>query len=62
MVGEWIEWKGGDQPVPDETEVEVCCGKDGYESDTGSAIVFLWEHTEDAVEGDYHIVRYRVVG
>ena len=54
-MSDWIEWKGGECPVPSDTLVEVRtrgCGKVG-----GMAGALMWGHQGDL--GD--IVAYRVV-
>ena len=54
-MSDWIEWHGGEQPVPDGTKVEVLL-RDG-DKGVEKAREWLWEH--DYGEGD--IVKYRVV-
>lgn len=59
---EWIKWAGGDCPVPADTLVDVRIGAIGEPiEETDCAENWLWKHTLDAVNGDYHIVAYRVV-
>ena len=56
-MSDWIEWHGGEQPVPDGTKVVICC-KDGSISDTAiDADNFRWDHREC----DSDIAKYRVV-
>lgn len=54
-MSEWIEWKGGSQPVSDETQVEVRT-RDGSSAKV-LADVWYWDHGGDASD----IVAYRVV-
>ena len=53
-MSSWIEWHGGEQPVPDGTKVEIMfrCGV----TDTGDAEAWLWGHEGDNLD----IVKYRV--
>lgn len=57
-MGEWIEWAGGERPVPPETKVEVRfrCGK---EDDFYTAGVWEWDW--DRGNTQYDIVAYRVI-
>lgn len=57
LSGGWIEWKGGDQPVQDDTVVDVMI-RSG-ETGTGLASIWDWTHNDGAPwAGD--IIAYRV--
>lgn len=53
-VAEWVDWSGGDRPIPGDTLISVKF-RDGTEAD-GYARDILWEHT--AIPFD--IMAYRV--
>ena len=58
--GTWIRWRGGKQPVEDETMVQVEFDSQGDENDTnGMARHFNWAHRSH----DYwmNIVAFRVL-
>lgn len=58
--GSWIRWRGGKQPVSDETKVEVKFDGPGDENDTtGIAKHFSWKHRDY----DYYmnIIAFRVI-
>jgi hypothetical protein len=57
-MSEWIEWKGGRQPVDDDVMVEIEC-KNGH-VDRGLAVNYLWPLLDLVFDG-FDIVRYRVV-
>jgi hypothetical protein len=59
LLGEqpWIDWHGGECPVPAETRVEYKL-RNG-EVRTAKAGQLVWEHPEVFVE--YHIVAYRII-
>ncbi len=54
---EWIPWNGGEQPVPDNTMVEILCRYGG--KNTGAACAFWWGRVADPASLD--IVSYRVI-
>lgn len=58
----WIDWHGGERPVPPSAEVEVRLR--GYPIDperpnAGAAAAYTWQHAEYLA--DYDIVAYRIV-
>jgi hypothetical protein len=53
--GVWIEWKGGEQPLPDHVQVEVEFRDAEILSDVAGS--WFWAHEQN--EGD--IVRYRIL-
>ncbi len=55
----WIEWGGGEQPVPSSTLVEVKFRGAGTNRNY-SAGDWSWDWTPDDT-GDYEIVAYRVI-
>lgn len=55
QTSEWIEWNGGDRPVPSSTEIEALTGS-GRKLE-GRADEYEWTHS-----GSRHdIIAYRVV-
>lgn len=54
---DWIEWKGGDQPVEDGTIVEFKLRINENISYTGNACRLFWHH--DGREDD--IIAYRII-
>lgn len=54
---DWIEWHGGEQPVPNGTKVDVILNDGTDDSECFNAEEFRWDHWGSA--GD--IVKYRVV-
>ena len=59
---DWIEWQGGKCPVDAETVVQIKLGNSEHEiAEPLEAIYWLWEHTPEAVNGDYHITAYRII-
>jgi len=54
-AAEWIEWRGGAQPVADDIRVDVEFAGGDIESGT-VAKAWDWTHCEE----EYDIVRYRV--
>ena len=54
---DWIEWKGGEQPVPDKTRVGILF-RDGT---TTEARAQYWDWDRGAVPCDDDIVGYRVL-
>ena len=55
-LGEWVEWKGGECPLPGDVRVRVKF-KDGIEGDDYPAGGWVWEH----ILGPDNIVAYRVL-
>lgn len=58
MAAEWIDWAGGECPVPDDTYVDV-----RFRNDTESLYVpaHSWEWgVESLLPEDYDIIAYRV--
>ena len=55
-MSEWIEWKGGECPVPPETQVEVAILAGPVEGSAGAG-GFYWAH--HGTLGD--IIAYRIV-
>lgn len=51
----WIEWKGGECPVPSETLVKIKY-RDGHVTHTGQASGWVWTHDF----GDCDIIAYRI--
>ena len=61
MSVEWIEWGGGERPVPPETRVHVRfrCGAEVFAESAGS---WSWVHIQWTDGADpYDIVAYREV-
>lgn len=72
-MSDWIEWKGGECPVPDRTEVRVRC-RDGYETQNEARCFHgplnddcdWWSHDQPATgwpgrERAADIIAYRIV-
>lgn len=64
MVGEWIEWEGGECPVNPDTRVEVKFRDGGREGSTpasywadGGDVFNCWKHADTSSD----IIAYRVV-
>ena len=57
-MSEWIEWKGGECPVPGETVSVKFRGSD-FGTRPGTADFFDWSHDGTKINGD--IIAYRVV-
>lgn len=53
----WIEWAGGECPIPDDAEHEVKFRDGGKARDHGAAMDWRWTH--DGYPGD--IIAYRIV-
>ena len=58
-MGDWIEWKGGERPVPPGTWVEIRY-RSG-ETETDGATMFGWGHYSTPDNACWDIVAYRVV-
>ena len=56
-MSDWIEWHGGEQPVPDGTKVDFILNDGTDHSDCFNAEEVRWDHW--GLAGD--IVKYRVV-
>ena len=56
MAG-WIEWNGGDRPIPADTLVEVRLRDLELKAERGEAVEFDWHH--EIMDDD--IIAYRVV-
>lgn len=57
---DWIEWKGGEQPVADETEVEVRWTD--LTTDRAHAGSLCWLHAPEYLgPRDFDIIAYRIV-
>lgn len=58
--GEWIEWPGGECPLPPNTPVDVQfrCGET-TESDAVEASEWDWTHGTGR-NGEYDIIAYRI--
>lgn len=59
-MSDWIEWTGGECPVPEDTQVEIRLGENGPENATGPAGHWGWSHA-GFKNLDAHITAYRVV-
>ena len=59
MAGEWIEWAGGDCPVPEGIEVDVKF-QNGEVCDNGMVPSTSWDWAHGDC-GGYDIVAYRIV-
>ena len=57
---DWIEWKGGECPVPDQTKVSVLF-RNGSIDYVGSAGIWLWEWQPGQPPNTGDIVGYRVL-
>ena len=57
-MSEWIEWAGGECPVPSHSMIEVRC-RNGTESlqDTAENFDFHWHHLPHGLD----IIAYRMV-
>ncbi len=59
-MSEWIEWKGGECPVPGKKVSVMFRGAGtGAESGPGLAEVWDWEHDGEKFNGE--IVAYRII-
>jgi len=54
-MSEWIEWKGGDQPVHDDEIVEVKCRDGCREMDKAKNLPWWWDG------GPCDFLAYRIV-
>ena len=57
---DWIEWRGGECPVPDQTKVSVLF-RNGSIDYVGSAGIWLWEWQPNQPPNAGDIVGYRVL-
>lgn len=55
-MSEWIEWKGGEQPMEDSMNVKIRW-RSGFEPGSGPAYVWSWSHQN----GPYDIIAYRII-
>ena len=59
-MGDWIEWKGGECPVPPDTRVEVRF-RSGASDPHCNAGLWDWKWMGRDLEDTYDIVAYRVI-
>lgn len=62
-VSEWVEWKGGECPVPPRTLVQVQCEFESFKDEDQAprfAKAWDWQY-DDICDGVMNIVAYRVV-